>query len=179
MEGTLAVVTMVAYDFAPRNWASCNGQILPIAQNTALFSLLGTTYGGNGQTTFALPNLRGRAPVSSGTSSLGSTYTLGEVGGTESITMTTNSMPAHNHSGAVNLALGASSVAAFDSNVEGKNLGSGMANAYSTNDNTNLAAPTYQATVGVTGSSQAFSILSPYLAVNFIICMQGIFPSRN
>ena len=179
MEGTLAVVTMVAYDFAPRNWASCNGQILPIAQNTALFSLLGTTYGGNGQTTFALPNLRGRAPVSSGTSSLGSTYTLGEVSGTESITMTTNSMPAHNHSGAVNLALGASSVAAFDSNVEGKNLGSGMANAYSTNDNTNLAAPTYQATVGVAGSSQAFSILSPYLAVNFIICMQGIFPSRN
>jgi microcystin-dependent protein len=179
MEGTMAVVTMVAYDFAPRYWASCNGQLLSIASNTALFSLLGTTYGGNGVQTFGLPDLRGRAPVSTGTSSLGSTYTLGEMSGSESITMTTNTMPPHTHSGSVSLALGASSVAAFDSNIEGKNIGSGMANAYSTNDNTNLAAPTYQATVGVAGSSQPFSILSPYLAVNFIICMQGIFPSRN
>lgn len=179
MEGTMAVVTMVAYDFAPRYWASCNGQLLSIASNTALFALLGTTYGGNGQTTFGLPDLRGRAPVSAGTSSLGSSYTLGQLSGTESIAMSTSTMPAHNHSGSVSLALGASSVAAFDSNVEGKNLGSGVANAYSTNDNTSLAAPAYQATVGVAGSSQAFSILSPYLAVNFIICMQGIFPSRN
>src|ERR1041384_6582900 len=96
-EPFLGMIIIVPYNFAPRGWAFCNGQILPIAQNTALFSLLGTTYGGNGQTTFALPDLRGRVPNSSGQGPGLSSYDLGQVGGVENETMTINQMPAHNH----------------------------------------------------------------------------------
>ncbi|MGH6630282.1 MAG: phage tail protein, partial [Burkholderiales bacterium] len=93
----LGMIQIFPYNFAPRGWAFCNGQILPIVQNTALFSLLGTTYGGNGQTTFALPDLRGRFPNSSGQGPGLSNYDLGQVGGTESATLTINQMPTHNH----------------------------------------------------------------------------------
>src|SRR5437867_1864890 len=90
-------IRMFAGNFAPRNWAFCQGQILPIAQNTALFSLLGTTYGGNGSTTFALPDLRGRVPIHQGQGTGLSSYTMGQNGGTESETLTVNQMPAHKH----------------------------------------------------------------------------------
>src|SRR3989442_14603602 len=93
----LGMIILVPYNFAPRNWAFCNGQLLPIAQNTALFALIGTTYGGNGQTTFALPDLRGRAPISSGQGPGLSNYTLGQVGGTEIVTLLSNQMPVHTH----------------------------------------------------------------------------------
>src|SRR6185503_17212020 len=96
-EPFLGMIIIVPYNFAPRGWAFCNGQILPIAQNTALFSLLGTTFGGNGQTTFALPDLRGRVPNSSGQGPGLSSYDLGQVGGVESETLTINQLPAHNH----------------------------------------------------------------------------------
>src|ERR1043165_1096640 len=96
-EPFLGMIIIVPYNFSPRGWAFCNGQILPIAQNTALFSLLGTTFGGNGQTTFALPDLRGRVSNSSGQGPGLSSYDLGQVGGTESETMTINQMPGHNH----------------------------------------------------------------------------------
>src|SRR5689334_14491352 len=102
----LASIAIFAGNFAPRGWALCNGQILPIAQNTALFSLLGTTYGGNGQTTFALPDLRGRAPIGTGQGPGLSNVDLGQVGGTENVTLLTSNMPMHNHS------LNASSAAA-------------------------------------------------------------------
>src|SRR6185369_16953456 len=96
-EPYIASIVMFAGNFAPRGWAFCAGQILPISQNTALFSLLGTTYGGNGQTTFALPDLRGRVPNSSGQGPGLANYDLGQVGGFESITLTTNAIPAHSH----------------------------------------------------------------------------------
>ena len=96
-EPFLGQIILVPYNFAPRGWAFCNGQILPIAQNTALFSLLGTTYGGNGQTTFALPDLRGRVAISSGQGPGLSNYDLGQVGGTETETLTINQMPMHAH----------------------------------------------------------------------------------
>src|SRR5215831_10605748 len=96
-EPFVAQIQIFAFNFAPRGWAFCNGQILSIAQNTALFSLLGTTYGGNGQTTFALPDLRGRVPLSSGLGPGLSNYDFGEMAGTETVTLITNQMPVHNH----------------------------------------------------------------------------------
>ena len=180
MEGYIAVVTMVAYDFAPRNWAYCNGQILPIAQNQALFSLLGTTYGGNGVTTFALPNLQSRVPVGVGQGPGMSNYVLGQQSGTENETMDINEMPVHTHNGPVNLALGASTAGGVSTNSEGKFIGSGMANSFSTTSNADFIAPTYSGiTLSNAGSSQPYSLLSPYLAVNYVICLYGIFPSRN
>lgn len=179
MEGTMAVVTTVAYDFTPRYWAACNGQLLAINTNAALFSLLGTTYGGNGTTNFGLPDLRGRVPISTGSGPGLSNRILGESGGTENVTMLNSNMPAHNHNGAVSLAIAASSTAGFDNIAEANNIGSGMSNTFSTNADTNLATPTYQPTIGISGGNTPFSVLSPYLTLNYVICMQGIFPSRN
>src|SRR5436189_142599 len=107
MEGVIAVVTCFAADFAPKNWAFCNGQLLAISTNQALFSLLGTTYGGNGVQTFGLPDLRGRTPVSPGQGNGLSNYALGQSAGAESVSVTGNNMPAHNHNGNITLQLDA------------------------------------------------------------------------
>lgn len=181
MEGTIGVVTSVAYDFIPKNWANCSGQLLAIAQNQALFSILGTTYGGNGVNTFALPDLRGRAPISQGNgSSTGlSSYILGEVGGTETATMGISSMPAHTHNGPVSLSLPASTDPGDNTSTENNYIATGTANSFSTNANTTFGAPTYHGTIGTAGGSMPFNILRPYLTLNFVICMYGIFPSRN
>ncbi|MDR7212643.1 tail fiber protein [Flavobacterium piscis] len=180
MEGTMAVITTVAYDFTPKYWAQCNGQLLAINTNQALFSLLGTTYGGNGIQTFALPDLRSRTAVGTGVSSTGTSYQLGEANGSTTAIMGISNMPAHNHNGAINLSLGANDTPGFDSNAEGNNIGSGIANTFSSNSNTPMANPlSIHGTVGVVGGSQPFSILSPYLAINYVICIYGIFPSRN
>ena len=169
-EPFLGMIIIVPYNFSPRGWAFCNGQILPIAQNTALFSLLGTTYGGNGQTTFALPDLRGRVPNSSGQGPGLSSYDLGQVGGTESTTLTINQMPSHNHT-----VQGSSQDA--DS---GKPAGRVLANSSATNF---LTAPDgtlmNQLMINNNGGNQPFSILQPYLTLNFCIALEGIFPSRN
>src|SRR5215510_7745354 len=98
----LGELMMVAFNFAPQGWSFCNGQTIPIAQNTALFALLGTQYGGNGQTTFGLPDLRGRVPMGEGVSSAGPTYVVGEAAGVEAVTLTLNDLPAHTHPVAVN-----------------------------------------------------------------------------
>lgn len=164
-------IIMVGFDFAPRNWAVCNGQLLPIAQNTALFSLLGTTYGGNGQTTFALPDLRGRAPMHSGNGVL-----LGEASGAESVTLLATEMPAHTHTVA-----GASSQAC-STGVGTSNAASGRFPAVSSRP---LYADTPTGTLGsapVSGSvggSLPHNNMQPFLTVNFVICLYGIFPSRN
>jgi len=180
MEGTMAVITTVAYDFTPRFYLQCNGQLLSISTNSALFSLLGTMYGGNGTTTFQLPDLRGRAAVGTGNLFGGSTYSIGQVGGSPTVNLLTNNMPSHNHNGAINLSLGATNAAGYDTIAENNVVGSGIANSFSPNNNTPLAAPlSMTATVGATGSSVPFSITSPSLAMNYIICTQGIFPSRN
>jgi microcystin-dependent protein len=171
MEPFIATIMMFGGNFAIRGWALCNGQILSIAQNTALFSLLGTTYGGNGQTTFALPDLRGRSPIGWGQGPGLSPISLGELSGTETATLVINNMPAHTHP------LSGSSLAGNASLPTGAvpaNSGA-LDKEYSTVLTSNVAmAPT-----GVTGGGQPFSIRDPYLAVTFLIALEGIFPSRN
>lgn len=185
----MAVITPFAVDFAPKNWALCNGQLLPIAQNQALFSLLGTTYGGNGVNTFALPDLRGRRPVSTGQGLGLANYTLGEATGSDQVTLNLSNLPGHVHNGNVSLQIDC------DSN-EGtvpratNTFPALLTNAYSANATPNpppqppaqqdqMAAPTYAVTIGNAGSNLPFNNLMPYLVVNYIICMYGLFPSRN
>jgi microcystin-dependent protein len=179
MEGTMAVITPVAYDFTPRYWLQCNGQLLSIASNSALFSLLGTTYGGNGIQTFALPDLRGRVAVGTGTGG-GETVTLGEITGTESTTMLISNMPSHNHNGPVTITPRVGALQ--DSTDPEANYPGLLNNGYSTTPtpSTFLNGPTVISTnIGVAGSSMPFEILTPYITVNYVICAQGIYPSRN
>ena len=180
MEGVMAVVTNFAADFAPKNWAYCNGQILPIAQNQALFSLLGTTYGGNGVNTFALPNLQSRTQVGVGQSTTGTNYTLGEMIGNETATLTINQMPSHTHNGTVNANLQGDNTNA-DQPIPDGNYPSLINNGYgAAQANVNMLPPSVMSvTVGISGSNQPFSLLSPYICINYIICMYGLFPSRN
>jgi microcystin-dependent protein len=179
MEGTLAVVTCFAADFAPRNWAYCSGQILPIAQNQALFSLLGTTFGGNGQTTFALPDLRGRAPLGTGQGPGLSNINLGQVSGSETATLNVNQIPAHVHNGVFSGRLSWDNASASQAEVDFV-YPAQVANAYSTTQNGNMVAITdVTAVINNAGSNQPIPIRSPYLGMSYIICLAGIFPSRN
>jgi microcystin-dependent protein len=160
-------IKMVGFGFAPRGYALCNGQILPIAQNQALFSILGTTYGGNGQTTFALPNLQGRTPLH-----VGPGFILGQVAGEQAHTLTIGEIPSHSHS-----AQGAPSAGAADAagNVWG-GLASGTVLPYSNAaPNVSLVA----SAIANSGGSQPHDNMQPYLVINFIIALQGVFPSRN
>jgi microcystin-dependent protein len=175
-EPFLAEVIMFAGNFAPRGWAFCQGQILSIAQNTALFSLLGTTYGGNGQTTFALPDLRGRVPVGTGQGPGLPSVNLGEVSGEPTHTLINTEMPAHNH------AAQASGVSA------GGNSGSPGGGTWASSSNrdaiySNTAPDSPMAggniAVGIAGGSQPHNNMQPYLGINYIIAIAGIFPSRN
>lgn len=169
-EPFIGMIVMFAGNFAPRSWAFCNGQLLSIAQNTALFSILGTTYGGNGQTTFALPDLRSRVPLHPGQGPGLSSYSLGQSAGTESDTLNTNQIPAHVHT----FAQPASDGEAAE--------GGSPANTVPAKGGYYLATPDVfmqGANTGPTGGSQPFSIIQPYLCVNFIIALEGIFPSRN
>lgn len=180
MEGTMAVITPVAYDFTPKYWGQCNGQVLSIAQNTALFSLLGTTYGGNGVTTFALPDLRGRVAVGVGQLAGGSNYSLGEVTGTESTVLTINTMPAHAHNGNIGMTPRAGNSA--DDPAPTDEYPGQIPNGFASTPTASsfMQGPTIVSTViGTAGGGQPFEILTPYLVVNFVICMYGIFPSRN
>lgn len=153
-------ITLFAGNFAPRGWAFCQGQLLSIAQNTALFSILGTTYGGDGQTTFALPDLRGRVPLQQGQGPGLQSYVLGQKAGTETVTLTVNEMPAHNHSITVTAVPPGGTIPAVDGQLTPTPL-----NAFEAS--------------GMTGGSQPHNNLQPYLALNYIIALQGIFPSRN
>ena len=180
MEGTIAEIRMFAGNFAPRNWAFCNNQSLSIAQNTALFSLLGTTYGGNGQTTFALPDFRGRVAVGTGQGPGLQNITLGEMSGTPTVTLTTATMPAHTHAltGTVN-PQGNSGTAGLNNDPSNRRLAGTNIFTGAATDLTNMAAAASTLAIGLNGSSQPFSIMPPYLGMNYIICMFGIFPSRN
>jgi microcystin-dependent protein len=180
MEGTIAEIRMFAGNFAPRNWAFCNNQTLPIAQNTALFSLLGTTYGGNGQTTFALPDFRGRVAVGTGQGPGLANITLGQMAGTPTVTLTTATMPAHNHplTGTVNPTANNDAGGLGDTPGNAR-LGAGNFFTAASDALVNMAPAASTLAVGVNGSSQPFSIMPPYTGMNYIICMFGIFPSRN
>jgi microcystin-dependent protein len=167
-------IRMFAGNFAPSNWAFCNGQLLTISQNAALFSIIGTTYGGNGQTNFALPDLRGRVPVQFGQGSGLSNYSLGETGGQESVTLTTSNLPAHTHG--VTISPPVKSDGGTSDDPSGKYPASPGVNAYSSTSNTTGADIT--ATTSATGSGSPVNIRQPYLCINFIICTNGIFPPR-
>jgi microcystin-dependent protein len=169
-EPFIAEVKMFGGNFAPRGYALCNGQILPIAQNTALFSLLGTTYGGNGQTTFGLPDLRGRSPLGFGSGPGLTPRSLGESSGSPTHTLTSTEMPTHSH------ALRAAAAATGGTPGAGVALAAtATARVYRSATNTvPMAAP-----LGTTGGGQPHENRQPWLAVNFIIALQGIFPSRN
>lgn len=155
-------------NFAPRGWSFCEGQLLSISQNQALYSLLGTTYGGDGRTTFALPDLRGRVPIHQGTGQGLSPRTLGEKGGSEQNTMTTNQMPAHTHTGR----------AAGEVAGSSKPTGNALASATIYLDH-NVDATLNAGTVTNVGGQQPFNNVQPYMAANWTIALVGIFPPRN
>jgi microcystin-dependent protein len=172
MEGVIATIMMFAGNFAPKNWAFCQGQILSIAQNTALFSLLGTTYGGNGTTTFALPDLRGRVPVGTGQGPGLSNYALGQMSGAESVTMSVNQMPAHQHG----VTPPAKNGGGDDTNPGGtKFMATASTDLYANASNVTMGAYS----TGVAGGNQPLPIVQPYLGMNYVICLYGVYPSRN
>ena len=180
MEGTIGEIRMFAGTFAPRTWAYCNNQLISIATNTALFSILGTTYGGNGQTTFALPDFRGRVAVGTGQGPGLSNIVLGQMAGTPTVTLLTTNMPAHNHpiTGAVSMVANGGTDGLTD-DPTGRRLGG--ANVYTsfTNEPAAMAPLQSNLAIGVSGGSQQFSIMPPYLGMNYVICMFGIFPSSD
>ena len=165
-EPFLSEVRMMSFNFAPKGWALCNGQLLPINQNQALFALLGTTFGGDGQTNFALPDLRGRAPLH-----VGSGHSLGEHGGEQAHSLSISEMPAHTHT------LNAASDDATQAIPTGNLLArQAQANAYI--EPASLGAMN-AASVSNTGGSQPHLNMQPYLTISFCIALQGIFPSHN
>lgn len=163
----LGEIKLVPYNFAPRGFAFCAGQILSIAQNTALFSLLGTTYGGNGTTTFALPDLQGRATIHAGTLAGGSNYTQGERSGSEVVTLLSTQLPSHTHD-PVEAEAGGTSAA----DPGGRAPASGGPDLYASSSGATLVA-------SVVGSSLPHENMAPFLVLNFVIALSGIFPARN
>jgi microcystin-dependent protein len=170
VEAFMSEVRLMSFNFAPSGWAMCNGQFMPINQNQALFSLLGTTFGGNGQTTFALPDLRGRVPAH-----IGQGLTLGQALGEEAHTLTQQEMPAHLHllQGTSNAASTANPTGNRFATADNATFGSAYASGA-----TNLVAMAPQA-IGNTGGSQPHENRQPFLVLSWCICLQGIFPSRN
>ena len=164
-EPFLSEIRLMSFGFAPHGWALCNGQLLPINQNQALFSLLGTTYGGDGRVNFALPDLRARTPIH-----MGSGHTLGERGGEQNHTLSISELPLHVHT-----AKGSTTAAETNVPSSASYLGS-VANAYTAPNNLVSMAPGELAN---TGSSQAHLNMQPFLTLNFCIALQGIFPSQN
>jgi microcystin-dependent protein len=201
-EPFMGTVMIWAPNFAPRGWAFCQGQLLSISTNSALFSLLGVVYGGNGQTTFGLPNLAGRVPIGQGQSPGTSNYTLGQTSGTENVTLTTAQMPMHNHGAVLSGVTGSVTFQATTNpgTTPTPSAGNMLAtaddpNASATN---NIYAPAttdpaklvdlggasvsgISGTVAISpnGSSQPFSVLQPYQVLNYVIALEGVFPSRN
>lgn len=190
-EPFLGMVALLPYNFAPRGWAFCNGQVLSIAQNTALFSLIGTTYGGDGVTTFALPDLRGRVPMSAGQGPGLSNRDLGELSGTETVTLVSSQMPVHTHAVSHNLQAQARATTQPGTSRSPANAlpaleAAGVTAVYNDqpiSPNATMApgaiSLTGGVTVGAAGGSQPFGIVQPYLVLNYCIALEGIYPSRS
>ncbi len=179
MEGYLAEVRMFAGNFAPRGWFFCQGQLLSIAQWTALFALTGTTFGGNGQTTFGLPDFRGRTAVGTGTGPGLPAMDLGQMAGTPTTTLLNINLPLHNHQITGGITIQAAADGTLGSDASNRRLGPGSFYSGDTNELVNMAAPVSTLAVGIAGSNQPVNITQPYLGMNYIICAEGIFPSRN
>ena len=169
----VAEIRIFPFNFPPKGWAFCNGQLLPISQNTALFSLLGTTYGGDGKSTFALPDLQGSSPMQQGQSNTGTFFDLGQSGGSDTVTLLQTEIPSHNH--------------AIQGNINPSNLATpspkrslsraSPGQAY-TATLTNIAQFSQTSSIMLTGGGLPHNNMMPYLTLNFCIAMQGIFPSR-
>jgi microcystin-dependent protein len=166
-------IRIVGFNFAPYGWAQCNGQLLSISQNTALFSLLGTQYGGDGRSTFGLPNLQGRAPMHQGQGAGLSPRVMGETGGETAVTLLSSQIPVHNH--AVQNATESNSGVPGPTAIFGGG-GRGKQPAYAP---AGTAAAMSASAVGTTGGSQPHNNMPPYLTLNFVIALQGVFPSRS
>jgi microcystin-dependent protein len=170
----LGEIRVFGFNFPPTGWAQCNGQLLPITQNTALFTLLGTTYGGNGSTTFGLPDLQGSVAMQHGQGPGLSEYFLGELGGADSITLDASEIPAHTHA-----VRGQTGTGNLQEPSSTRSLArSGGATIYTSNASTNLVPMAFQS-LGVGGSSLPHDNVSPVLVMNFCIAIQGIFPPRS
>jgi microcystin-dependent protein len=167
-EPFLSEIRMMSFNFPPKGWAFCNGQILPINQNQALFSLLGTNYGGNGQTTFGLPNLQGAVPIH-----MGASFTLGQTSGETAHTITQNETPQHTHQ-----SVGTTADAATNTNIPtGNFLGTSGNSIYA--EPQSLVTCSVPQEVTFIGGSQPHNNMMPYLVLNFCIALQGIFPSQT
>lgn len=162
-------IRIFAGNFAPVGWSFCNGSLLSISENDVLFNLIGTTYGGDGQSTFALPNLQGRVPIHQGTSPTGSTYVMGQMAGSETVTLATSQLPAHSHT------VAAANTGGSDSPA-GKIFGASTVSAYSQAPPNATMNP---ASTGITGGNQSHDNMLPFLAINFIISFFGIYPSQG
>ncbi|MFT7114715.1 MAG: microcystin-dependent protein [Candidatus Azotimanducaceae bacterium] len=191
MDDMIAEIKMFAGNFAPRNWAFCKGQMLPIAQNQALFALIGTTYGGDGRITFALPDYTGHTPIGTGTGAGLSPIILGVQGGSKTTTLGMAQLPSHSHTASVSTLSGtikcqsgglSGSINTPSGNYNG--IAPGGSKIYSNTSGGSMAADALSitggsVTVDSAGSGQPFSTQSPYIGMNFIICLAGIFPSRS
>lgn len=175
----IGTIQLFAFNYAPKNWATCDGQLLAINSNQALFSLLGNTYGGDGRNTFGLPDLRGRTPISS---TPNSTIPLGTIAGEETHTLLLSELPMHTHQ----MHGDSTTAAASNSNVPtgkllGQSIGQGSSSTYTANMYSTGTPNNFLATgsIGTTGSSAGHENRMPYLVMNFCICLYGLFPSRN
>ncbi|TAF75342.1 MAG: phage tail protein [Bacteroidetes bacterium] len=173
MEGTIGEIRMFAGNFSPRTWSFCNGQIISIASNSALFSILGTTYGGNGTTTFALPDFRGRVAVGTGTGPGLSNIVLGQAGGTETNVLSTANLPAHTHP------MTASTDAASTNSPAGNSLAVNPRGGITPYAPGAANQVPMGSVTGSAGSGIAVNNMQPYLGMNYVICLMGIYPSRN
>jgi microcystin-dependent protein len=169
----VAEIRIFPFNFPPKGWAFCDGQLLPISQNTALFSLLGTTYGGNGKSTFALPNIQGSAVMHPGQGPGLSLHDLGETGGSETVSLLESEIPAHAHTLRSNTTTGDSPSPASDTTIARP----ATINAYQTTTNANLT-PMAPESLPPAGGDQPHNNLQPYLTLNFCIALQGVFPPR-
>ena len=171
----VAEIRIVGFNFAPKGWAACDGQILPISQNTALFSLIGTFYGGNGTSNFALPNLQGRVPLNPGQGPGSSLYDVGETGGEATVTLTTSQLPAHTHTLNTDKNAGETTSPTNQAPAQAA-VNPRFADLYSGAAANATASPS---AIGSTGSGLPHNNLQPYLTLNFVIALQGIYPPRS
>lgn len=184
MDGYIGETKMFGGNFAPRNWAFCHGQLLAIAQNQALFSILGTTYGGDGRTTFGLPDLRGRVPVGEGSGPGLPTYKLGEKGGVYQTTLNATNLPQHNHAPNLVVNSGNATQAAATAGSSIATPGTTSGRSFTATEGFNTATPDVPMNFGsVTsknvGQNVAFTNMQPFKGMNYIICLIGLYPSRS